>query len=49
MPKFYKNIWRKLRRPPSPELNVLILGLDNAGKSSVVLRIISDDAEAVRL
>lgn len=49
MPNLYKNILGKLRRPSTPELNALVLGLDNAGKSSVLSRIISDNAEDVRL
>lgn len=45
----FKNVLRKLQWAPSPEYNVLILGLDNAGKSSLVERLSSENEESVRL
>lgn len=49
MSKFYKNVLRKFEWPSAPEYNVLILGLDNAGKSSLVERLSSENEESVRL
>lgn len=45
----FKNVLRKLQWAPAPEYNVLILGLDNAGKSSLVERLSSENEESVRL
>lgn len=49
MSKFYKNVVRKFQWSPAPEYNVLILGLDNAGKSCLVERLSSENEESVSL
>lgn len=49
MSKLYKNVLRKFQWSSAPEYNVLILGLDNAGKSSLVERLSSENEESVIL
>lgn len=38
----------KLRKSPKPEFNVLILGLNNAGKSTLAARLGMETDDAVR-
>ncbi|KAH8406956.1 hypothetical protein KR222_001292, partial [Zaprionus bogoriensis] len=45
----YKNVVRKLGAHTRPEFNLLILGLDNAGKSSLARRLTSDNEESLKL
>lgn len=39
---------RKLRKAPKPEFNVLILGLNNAGKSTLAARLGLETDDVVR-
>jgi len=50
MLKFCKNVTtriRKLRPKDTPEFNLLILGLNNSGKSTLAGRLIMETEEAV--
>lgn len=50
MLKFYKSVTsriRKLRPNATPEFNLLILGLNNSGKSTLAGRLSMENEEAV--